>query len=124
MQHHRLFLGLVLAASAMARSSTASEARPIVAVSAEQAERIVNGERIRVGTSRGAVLLLLGDPDAWVSEDCWIFWNFRACPTEANPRGFDALVISFAGDAVSGIKLADTRVIRRFLAQQKMFARR
>lgn len=74
-------------------------------------------ERVRIGSSRGAVLLILGAPDVRAGDAWWVFWDFRVRPAAANPQRFDALVLTFSGDVVSGMKLVDGRAVRRFLSQ-------
>lgn len=120
MSHSVRLFSISLAALAVVRSATASVSQPVIAFPAESEGRVDGRERLRIGSSRGAVLLILGDPDARLDEDHWIFWRFRAHPGSANPQRFDALVLSFAGDLVSGMKLADAQSLRRFLSQPRL----
>ena len=53
-----------------------------------------------------------------MSDEFWIYWNFRVRPEQANPRGYDALVVRFSADTVAEMKLSDGELIRRALARK------
>jgi hypothetical protein len=99
--------------------AAAPAASPVVACAIDSDDVIGDVARLRVGSSRDDVLVLLGEPDLRAGDGWWVYWNFRARPAEANPRGFGALVLGFSGDSVSGMKLADAREIRRCIERRK-----
>jgi len=71
---------------------------------------------VAIGSSRRSVADLLGDPAVRVGDGFWVYWDCRVDPARANPRGCDALVVTFQGDIVVGLKVSDSAAIRGALA--------
>ncbi len=105
----------VVSASLLANPATTE---PIVAYPAKQAGIFAERGLISIGSSRDMVASLLGDPEMRVSDEFWIYWDFRLRPEQVNPRGFDALIVRFSADIVAGMKLSDGELIRRALVRK------
>ena len=71
---------------------------------------------VAIGSSRRTVADLLGDPAVRVGDEFWVYWDCRVSPERVNPEGFDALVVTFRGDAVVGLKVSDEARIQNALA--------
>jgi outer membrane protein assembly factor BamE (lipoprotein component of BamABCDE complex) len=70
------------------------------------------------GMSREAVTLMLGVPSETVGSNVWVYWNFRGkgAPQAAN---FDTLVLVFAGDRLTTLRLCESKPMRELIAKMK-----
>ena len=72
---------------------------------------------IERGMDRTTVREMLGPASAKLGVDVWVFWDFRAHRNRQSEK-YDALVVQFANDKVSLIRLTESRAVRTLLAQQ------
>jgi len=114
----RLEAALGAAALFAACAGTGRAADPIIAFP----ERSGNASGAAVlyakGTPRAVVLASLGAPDAILSRDAWVYWNFQTSQPQRT-AGFDTLVIVFDADRVARLRIVDGAAVRRFLAARE-----
>jgi hypothetical protein len=68
---------------------------------------------------RDDVILRLGQPDEAVSKSIWVYWNFRAKGRLPDER-LDALVVFFANDRVSWLRLTERNSTIALLQQLRV----
>ncbi|MEO7411742.1 MAG: hypothetical protein ABIZ81_00165 [Opitutaceae bacterium] len=70
------------------------------------------------GMSRETVDFMLGKPDARLSADVWVYWNFKAKGVPGGDAG-DTLIVKFTDDRVTLLRLSRSEPVRAFIAQAK-----
>ena len=70
---------------------------------------------LKSGSSSLTVRTVLGSPNAILGPDLWIYWSFGSPNPNRDPE-FDTLVVAFADDCVTAMKVTDGRVVRQLLA--------
>jgi hypothetical protein len=106
--HFLLAVSLVASLASFAR---ASDSAPVVAYSATQTGPGLLSESIRRGTSRNEVLAKVGSPGSRLSTDVWVYWNYRCNDATANRLGYDALILTFANDRVTDMKIVNAQTL-------------
>lgn len=108
---HSLVLSAALLAPAFALDpSSRSESDAVVPLSYDPV--------VAHGMSRETVELTFGRPDAKLSADMWVYWDFKARDVPGKDA-FDTLIIGFGDDHVTLLKLSRSEPVRAFIAQQK-----
>lgn len=69
------------------------------------------------GVSRAFVIERIGPPATQLSENIWVYWNYTATDESARRRGWNTLIVTFAGDQVSDLKLMKGDEIRNLLVR-------
>lgn len=71
---------------------------------------------VRRGDSRASVLSLCGRPDFAIGDDHWIYWDIHTPDKAAHVGGFDTMVMTFAENRVSNMRLVNGEALRGQLA--------
>lgn len=70
------------------------------------------------GMSPTDVETTLGAASAKLSNDVWVYWDFKATNVPA-AHHFDTLVVVFSKGRVTTLRLCDSKPVRAFVAQQQ-----
>jgi hypothetical protein len=110
-----LALGLLAASGEIVRAETAAAVTPVT--------RVVLSEKVFVecGMARARVETMFGAPSTRLSADVWIYWKFRPTIPVASAQQ-DTLVVIFAGERVSSLKLVRRETVLMFLAARRAHA--
>lgn len=72
--------------------------------------------RIQRGDSRQTAFSICGRPDFAIGDSLWIYWNSYSPDKAARTGGFDTLVVMFAEERISDMRLVNGAALRRHLA--------
>lgn len=75
--------------------------------------------QLHPGNTRDAVLTQLGVPQAAVGQDVWIYTDARSADPATTALGYDTLVVTFAADRVSQLRLVNGDRAREALARAR-----
>lgn len=73
--------------------------------------------QLHPGNTRDAVLTQLGLPQAAIGEDIWIYGHVQSPDREMRALGYDTLVVAFAEDRISRLRLVNGREVQALLAR-------
>jgi hypothetical protein len=73
--------------------------------------------RLEPGNHREAVLTQLGLPQAAAGQDIWIFTNTRSPNAGTRALAYDTLVVAFADDRITHLRLVNGRQASEILAR-------
>lgn len=73
-----------------------------------------------VGMQRQDVVLQFGKPDATLSPDIWVYWDFHPV---GRPHGdqIDTLLLTFANNKVTRIRVTERTLVETLLAQLQRY---
>lgn len=74
--------------------------------------------KVALGMSRGIVLQQLGEPTLQFTRDLWVYRDFRGRNLAREEPG-DALIVAFARDRVSVIRITDAKAVTELLTRRK-----
>lgn len=75
--------------------------------------------QLHPGNTRDAVLTQLGVPQAAVGHDVWIYTGTQSADPATSTLGYDTLVVTFAEDRVSQLRLVNGHQAREALARAR-----
>jgi hypothetical protein len=75
---------------------------------------------IQVGSSTSAVYQQIGYPKRKLSDDVWVYFDFRGPLDEAQNQDCGTLLLTFANGRVADIKLVNDRALNVIVAQMKV----
>jgi outer membrane protein assembly factor BamE (lipoprotein component of BamABCDE complex) len=106
-----LVLAAALSATALVPLSAASKNVPAIAYPVNIVRVGLDDNQIKVGSTRDAVRRLMGNPHQRPTPDVWLYWNYRSDADRPNQQGCGTLIVTFSGDKVSDLKLANRRAV-------------
>jgi hypothetical protein len=86
---------------------------------AAAANTMVEKPRITAGTTQSDVLARIGEPTLRLSPNEWVYRDVRATQPNKGELSHDNLIVSFANDRVSGLKLVKRPLLRHLIADAK-----
>jgi len=79
--------------------------------------------RLEPGNHRDAVLAQLGLPQAAIGRDIWVFGNAESPDTDTRRLGYNTLVVAFANDRITHLRLVNGNQAKEILARHMTGAR-
>ena len=77
---------------------------------------------VTLGMGRGVVVQQMGEPSHCFTRDVWVYFDVRGSNLPVTEHR-DALVVVFANDRVSLMRLTDAKSVRALVARQETVAR-
>ena len=74
------------------------------------------------GLTKDRLAELIGLPSEVFGPTTWVYWDFQCNNAVAQARGYDALVVTFAGDRVIRARLVEGRALQAALRQAAALA--
>lgn len=109
---------LTLAAVSLAFASESDRSLNSSTSEYDMLERMFAPIRLSRGMTPQAVRDTLGQPDATLAPNVWVYWDFK--PKDAPRAGkTDTLLLIFAENRVQRLRLVDSRPVRAIIAQQQ-----
>jgi hypothetical protein len=117
--HTLRLLALAVALAPCALPAARAESKnPVVGfVSYSSSFEAFFNPRLLRGAKVSEVLLTLGEPDARVLPDLWVYWNCQTNRDDLNARGLDTLVVAFAEGRVNALKIVPHASLEPYLAR-------
>jgi hypothetical protein len=112
MKKFYLLSALIFAAAQGAAAQTITTETPSAIFSEDSDVSVARG------MSREAVSFMLGLPSETIGTDVWFFYNFRGRGAAA-AENLDTLLVVFADDRVTTLRVCDGRPVRELIAKQK-----
>jgi hypothetical protein len=111
--HHPYLLFFVATFAVSPICQAASESAPRIAYAATQpGPSGPLSEAVHFGSFRADVIAKIGLPGTQLSPDVWVYWNKYRCDEPSAARlGCDTLIVVFANDRVTHMKLVNAQTL-------------
>ena len=114
-----ILIAATLAASAFTPLSAAPITKPAIAYRVSNTYP-QNNPPVTHGSSRAAVLASMGQPAWEITGDIWVYHRYHAIDlAQADRDGCDNILVTFIGNRVSDLKLANQSALELYAASPK-----